>query len=269
LQGANLRDAQLQDADLTGAQLEGADLSDAQLQGAYLSYVELQGANLRDAQLQGADLSDAQLQGAGLKGAQLLGTNLRGTNLWQTAFGKDPRGRLASNLTLADLREVTFEVSTDKDRADILASLDAIPNEGRRKDAKERVEKSLTPQSPPAVSLPEVWVEQPLLVNDPADPRWSAIDTTKKTADVAVYDRLLAPFLFDVAKQSPEVATGIARRVIAESAEEKDRTVYPDLARRLLEGRKDGTIRLPDDVAAQLEPIAARGKPAQEATPKR
>jgi hypothetical protein len=73
------------------------------------------------------------------------------------------------------------------------------------------------------------------------------------------------------------MAAGIARRVfsaegwfIAELGEFEDRPVAPDLARRLLEGRKDGTIRLPDDVAAQLEPIAARYKPAaQEAAPKR
>ncbi len=63
------------------ANLQGADLRDANLQGAKLVRADLQGADLRDANLQRADLFEANLEGAYLTLAKLQGADLTGTNL--------------------------------------------------------------------------------------------------------------------------------------------------------------------------------------------
>jgi Pentapeptide repeats (8 copies) len=72
LQGADLRNAQLQRAFLERAQLQGADLRRAQLQEAVLGGAHLQGTDLRGAQLQKAQLQKAQLQGADLTAVENL-----------------------------------------------------------------------------------------------------------------------------------------------------------------------------------------------------
>ena len=76
LNGAEFRQAQLQDANLRDAQLQGADLSEAQLQKADLKEARLQIANLSEAQLQEADLMGVQLQKADLRYARLQGADL-------------------------------------------------------------------------------------------------------------------------------------------------------------------------------------------------
>jgi hypothetical protein len=110
---------------------------------------------MRGADLQGANLQDAKLQGADLKGALLQGADIREAALWRTAFDNN------SNLSLADLRGVSFDEPTDEGRKEILAHLDKILDEDHRKNAKERAEKALAPQSPPATSLPQVRIDQP------------------------------------------------------------------------------------------------------------
>jgi alkanesulfonate monooxygenase SsuD/methylene tetrahydromethanopterin reductase-like flavin-dependent oxidoreductase (luciferase family) len=94
--------------------------------------------------------------------------------------------------------------------------------------------------------------------DDVRDVRWGAIAQNKKTADEAEYDRALAPYLAKLAETDEFVAKGIAKRFPVADETERKRVLWPDLARRLLDGRKDGKITLPDDVAAQLENYAAR-----------
>lgn len=74
LQGADLRNANLNHMDLSGAQLRGADLSGANLRG-----VNFEGADLRGANLQGANLTVASFHGANLDGADLTGAKMQGT----------------------------------------------------------------------------------------------------------------------------------------------------------------------------------------------
>ena len=88
LGGANLRDANLGGANLRDADLEDADLEDADLRNANLRDANLGGANLRDADLEDADLEDADLRYANLRDANLGGANLRDANL----RGVDLRG---------------------------------------------------------------------------------------------------------------------------------------------------------------------------------
>jgi hypothetical protein len=73
----------LDEAHLDGADLRNADVEDARLALAYIN-----GANLRNADLRGADLSNAELDstylwGADLRGAKLADANLSGANLRQ------------------------------------------------------------------------------------------------------------------------------------------------------------------------------------------
>ncbi len=99
LNGADLREARLQEAVLTRTHLRRAHLEDARLQGTHLVGAFLQGAELRDARLQGAKLMSVFLQGAGLwdaslqgaklvgaflQGAKLVGARLQGAELWST-----------------------------------------------------------------------------------------------------------------------------------------------------------------------------------------
>jgi Pentapeptide repeats (8 copies) len=83
LDGADLRNADLEDARLALAYINGANLSNADPRDA-----ELGGADLRNADLRGADLSNAELDstylwGADLRGAKLADANLSGANLRQ------------------------------------------------------------------------------------------------------------------------------------------------------------------------------------------
>ena len=96
LQGACLREANLQGANLSWANLQGAYLRNANLQGADLVWANLQGANLREANLQGADLQCANLQDAELAG----GANLQGAKLSR------------ANLQNADLRGAKLQSAT-------------------------------------------------------------------------------------------------------------------------------------------------------------
>ena len=71
LNGAELREARLEEANLVGVCLPGANLQEAHLQGAILRDAQLQGANLAMTLLPNANLHRAQLQGAGLMRAVL------------------------------------------------------------------------------------------------------------------------------------------------------------------------------------------------------
>lgn len=91
LEGAILREAQLEGAYLIGTHLEGAELHSARLERANLHWVHLEGANLYKANLQEANLSRAHLEGtnlyranlpeANLSRVHLEGANLRAANL--------------------------------------------------------------------------------------------------------------------------------------------------------------------------------------------
>jgi DNA-directed RNA polymerase subunit RPC12/RpoP len=87
LQGGSLRHANLHKADLSGAALQGVNLFEADLSGANLTranlrraeprYANLEGANLRLADLRNAKMFAADLQGANLSGANLQGADIR------------------------------------------------------------------------------------------------------------------------------------------------------------------------------------------------
>lgn len=263
---ADLTGVDLRGANLSGARLQGANLFGAQLQGADLSGAQLQGAGLSGAQLQGADLRDAQLQGAILLGAQLQGADLRGAALWQDQVDEN------SNLSLADLRGLQLRPVSAEKLAEILRSLDGIP-EDRRQKAVERVTKALTPALLPS-SPPMVLIEagRPALVDAEQPgfdekPGFAAFGVGLTTADEKVYDTALAPFLADLARSDADVARGIARRALSSQplsdTPEAKRRLWPDLAQRLLAAEKEGAVKLdlsPDERKA-LEDLAAKAPP--------
>ena len=78
---ANLHEADLDGANLRNTDLNGANLSRADLHRANLSGADLSGAHLNRANLSNADLRDTDLSWADLSGVHLYGTNLHTTNL--------------------------------------------------------------------------------------------------------------------------------------------------------------------------------------------
>ena len=97
LEGADLKDANLQRADLGGAKLQGANLGGANLQEAKLGNTNLQGAELANANLQEAKLAYANLEGAKLVYDFLEVADLYHANLQEANLG-------VANLQGADLR---------------------------------------------------------------------------------------------------------------------------------------------------------------------
>lgn len=93
LQNARLGGANVQDAQLGGANLQHANLAKAQLQHACLWDSRLQGSNLVNARLQGAELLRAKLHHARLRAARLHHAKLMRADVRQ------------ANLRNADLRD--------------------------------------------------------------------------------------------------------------------------------------------------------------------
>ena len=287
LQGANLIGAQLPGANLIGAQLPGAYLGLAQLQGANLIGAQLQGADLREAQLQGADLIGAQLQGAGLFEAQLQGADLRGAHLWlvqsdeTTVLGfADLRGIDWAPMAAEEVDAVlkTFDEATRNiadnywsdngsfvSREHFLQAILKFVTQNRREAVGERFKDALKSDAS-APQVPAFRLDGPALVDDPDDPHWAnVVNRGHLTTNEAAFDAKLAPFLADLARSDQHVASGIVRRTTGRfefvlQVTVLQRTLYPDLARRLLaiEGLKE---RLSDYDRKQLEEIAGAATP--------
>jgi uncharacterized protein YjbI with pentapeptide repeats len=102
LNGANLSRAHLEKVDLQNAHLEGAYLSNAHLEGANLCWAELNEADLHDAFLEAADLHEAQMSKANLSRAHLEGAHLNGACLKEADLYN-------AHFTEADLRDVHLE----------------------------------------------------------------------------------------------------------------------------------------------------------------
>ncbi len=81
LQGANLRDANLNHATFIGANLFGANLWGAKLHNVSFLWANLEGASLWSAQLQGATFNGATLRSASFVGAILEGALLANADL--------------------------------------------------------------------------------------------------------------------------------------------------------------------------------------------
>lgn len=104
LNGADLREANLNGADLNGADLRwaslfAANLSRANLRESIFNSANLGAANLMYADLRGAYFWYTQLSFADFSGADLRGVNLRGVNLSQANLSQ-------ANLSEVDLRGV-------------------------------------------------------------------------------------------------------------------------------------------------------------------
>lgn len=87
LNGADIREAHLEQADLAKAYLQGTIFMEAHLQRANFREAYLQGANLDIAHMQAADFIEAHMQGAQLmdarlQGAQLFGAHMQGAQLF-------------------------------------------------------------------------------------------------------------------------------------------------------------------------------------------
>jgi uncharacterized protein YjbI with pentapeptide repeats len=163
LQGTELNYALLQGASVTFARLQGASLHRAQLQGAVLDSAQLQGSTLDQAQLQGASLKGAQLQGASLDGARLQGASLGAFQLiWRIDYAQLQGASFVDVCVWrADARQAAWvDTRVELPKADSIrecnwtaasfAALkqfiaEVIPEGARKRDAVDRIEKSLDP----------------------------------------------------------------------------------------------------------------------------
>lgn len=105
IEGANLRDANMQEAHLRDANLEGANLRDVDLRRADLAFANLKGGYLRNANLQGANLEHANMQGAYLRGADFTDANLDKANFegaWAWAFDPPINAPIGIDLCIFD-----------------------------------------------------------------------------------------------------------------------------------------------------------------------
>ncbi len=127
LEGADLRNAELQRALLTRGVFRGANMQNVKMQGAVLDAAELQGVDFTGAKLTGTRLVQADLTGAILAGADLQGANLEGAKLYGVDF-KDARLTAAyfrkakvwfvkaltlAQLELTDLRDLSVAPAED------------------------------------------------------------------------------------------------------------------------------------------------------------
>ncbi len=241
-------------------------MSSTSLQGADLWRAQLQGAALWNAQLQGAHLGGAQLQGAVLWYAQLQGADLGGARLWQANFDQ------VLNLSLANLRDVDLSQMSAEAIEKLLRKFEGLPDAKRRQATIERIKNVLRPQEPFDI-LPRVRIDdgQPILVSSREAPYFANV-AQHLTTDVAAYEATLAPFLVDLARTDPQVASGIAGRVVKSQREwrvdprllynleaERLRSLWPDLAHRLLAAEKEGafTLDLDEDDRKTLQYLAA------------
>ncbi len=105
--GADLQGANLKNADLNGVDLRNANLTDADLSGANLNEANLRKAVLLRCNLEKLKLKNANLEYVDLRWAEMNGANLEGINLYTANLanaklrGVDLR---KSNLEWADLR---------------------------------------------------------------------------------------------------------------------------------------------------------------------
>jgi uncharacterized protein YjbI with pentapeptide repeats len=256
LQRAELLSAQLWGADLAGAQLQGASLEHARLEGASLGWARLQGANLKYAQLQGANLSEARLQGALLQGAQLEGTDLRRVRLWRARFDAK------TDLGLADLRGADFATKlTEVETKDLQATLDAIRDSARNlmikeavrwanEEAEELSSRLLGTEQSTDRLLFTASAERQVLVSDPKNPVFEKIPTEwligSPTPSYA--DALEAWLLDQSAPQAPDiaksVAAGAAGEIVRRDTDDKSRSLYGNIACRLLANARADKLRL-------------------------
>jgi hypothetical protein len=144
-------------------------LNGADLQGASLEKAQLQGASLYGAGLQGAALAYAQLQGAALVGAIVNATDFSNTFLWRTDWGKTQRIFGAVRLNEATWEPVTEKSTIDNDiyrsrsvklvpwnaeaYAELLGSVNGIPEGESRDEALQRIEKCDPAAAPPPLAV--------------------------------------------------------------------------------------------------------------------
>ena len=268
LQGADLREAELQGADLRLAELQGANLRFAKFHGANLRFAKFHGANLKYAELQGANLLSANLQGAelgyaNLQGADLWGAKLQGAHLkWAELQGADlRRSRIggtdfrAASVHLSDLRGVDCTPLTSEDWQELREEVEkTVPKGELRSDALKRLEeaeKRVRTTFPAVENAKNVLYDHPEGCHEWPVPYLNGSD----------YDRELAQSLFNLACSNKYVAQGIARRVTySSSIIGPERTIWPNLAKKLVESDCKAVQQLPKDVLERLEKVAKKAR---------
>jgi hypothetical protein len=240
-QGANFLNAALQGADLRGAQLQFADFSSASMQGAVLDFARLQGAVLRDATLEAASLQNAELQGADMTGMKMAGTDMRGAAIWMTL----PPEWDTSGLT--DLSELVIEPLDEAGRNALTTAVARIPEADARARAKEMAD--------PLTNGAADW-------NGSADQlRWRSWVGASPPPPAASYRYDLTTYLTKLMCSalwsSGSVATGVARRAVAQAFRGDVVAVYDELRSKSCPAASKALPKVMRELSASAEQARA------------
>jgi hypothetical protein len=216
---------------------KGLNLGGRDLRFADFFYANLTKIDLREAKLQGADLRGAKLQGADLRKSKIGGTDFN-----------------EASLDLSDLREVNCTPLTPDDWQKLTEELKkTIPEGNRRSFALQRLEKA---EKRKKTTFPPVKNAKNVLYNHPNScHEWPV--TYLAQSD---YDRELTQFLFDLACTNKYMAKGIAPRVYALSRNEPERTIWPKLAKKLVDSDCEAVQQLPKDTLEELKKTATKAQ---------
>jgi len=148
LQGANLRNVNLQKAELTEANLQGANLAQANLKDASLGNANLQEANIALANLQaylvGANLQKAKIYLSKLQSAYLVAADLNESDLsqskMQNAILDNVKGLSTANIKYANLEGATGLLGNEFAQTDVTGT--KLPDDIKDFKALETVEKT-------------------------------------------------------------------------------------------------------------------------------
>ncbi len=236
-QGANFLNASLQGADLKGAQLQFSDFSSAAMQGAQLNFAQLQGAVLRDASLEAGSLQSAKLQGADLTGMKMVGTDLRGATIWMT----QPPEWDSSGLT--DLSEFAMRPLDEAEQAAIKDAAGRLRDADARARAKEKIAPLIVKGDKWTGSVDQLrW--QSWLGASPPPPA----DSYKYS--LTAY---LTKFMCSARWSNGSIATGIARRAVAQDFRGDVVAVYDGLRSSSCPARENTPAKVMRDLSATAE----------------
>ena len=236
-QGANFLNASLQGSDLKGAQLQFADFSSAAMQGAVLNFAQLQAAVLRDASLDAASLQRAKLQGADLTGMKMVGTDLRGATIWMTLPPEwDSTG-------LSDLSEFAIRPLDEGEQTAVKTAVKRLSDADAMARAQEKIA--------PLVAKTDTWT------GSSDQLRWQSWlgASPPPPADSYTYGltSYLSKLMCSPRWSNGSIATGVARRAVAQDFRGNVVTVYDDLRAGSCPASKTTPVEVMRDLSTRAE----------------
>jgi Pentapeptide repeats (8 copies) len=221
-----------------------------------LFWARLQGADLREAQLQGTMLFQARLQGAHLGGAQLLGADRSQARLWRAKLDAKTELGLTDLVgadfatPLTEEETADFQAAIDVIRRNPVNAINKKLMGFRNDQAKEASDRLFGTEKTEDELLFRAGPEQQVLVSDAKARIFEKLPSEWLiTSPMVSYERpLIAQLADQLAPQAPAIAENIANRATEEmrrtDTDNKLRSLYGTIACRLLENAKAEKVSL-------------------------